>query len=209
MIGVFEPGTYTARRVRRIRPRSASRRFPGDKVKPVGARWSDLDGVLFGAFDLPWPRGTILRVPSSGAPIWLNVVDIKTRSGLPAMVCEVLVWHRQEDPPPAVLRRLDTHRTDDTVEIVRGRVVDTKNRLSVAAMKRHLGVRHANERVPFRVTVVGFCPSGITVVGRRRVTAPASGSNAVEWRELETVVGRLVGGKGRVVMDDLDPTPWG
>jgi hypothetical protein len=191
-IGVLEPGTYSGRRVLRLKPRSPKRGFPGTKVEAIGSRWDGLDRLLLRGFDLPWPRGSILRVVSSGAPIWLVVVDVTTRSRLPALLCEVLDWHQQIDPSPTILRGLDTHRTDDTVTLVRARVVDPRNRQSVAKMKRHLGVRDIDERAPFRVTLLGHCPTDTTVVGRRRVTVPSSSSNVVAWSDLETVVSRLV-----------------
>jgi hypothetical protein len=191
-IGVFEPGTYSARRVRRIKSASPKRAFPTNKVEAIGTRWSGLDGFLFRAFDLPWPAGAILRVPTDASPIWLVVVDVTTHSGLPATVCEVLDWHREDDPSPEKLRGLDTHRTADTVSLVRERVVDPRNRQSVAKMKRHLGVRDVDERAPFRVTVLGYCPDGVTVVARRKVVVPTSSSNVVEWTDLGTVVSRHV-----------------
>jgi hypothetical protein len=191
-IGVFEPGTYPARRVRRLKPSfSSKRRFPAGKIKPIGTRWDDLDGFLLRGFDLPWPRGAILRVPAEPTPIWLAVVDLMTSSGSPATVCEVLDWHAPADPSRSELRRLDTHRTADTVSSVRARVVDVRNRQSIAGMKRHLGVRNVDERAPFRVTLLGYPPAGTKVVGRRRVTVPASGANAVQWNELGVVVDRL------------------
>jgi len=208
-IGVFEPGAYSARRVRRMKPLSPGRRFPGTSVQAIGIRWSGLDAFLFRGFDLPWPSGAILRVAANGPSIWLVVVDVTSLSGLPATVCEVLDWHDRADPSPENLLRLDTHRTADTVNIVRARVVDPRNRQSIAKMKGHLGVRDANERAPFRMTLVGYCPEGATVVGRRRVIVPTSGSNVVEWSDLETVVSRLIEGGGKVAMYDIDPAPWG
>jgi hypothetical protein len=208
-IGVLEPETYSALRVHRMKPPSPARRFPATKVEAIGTRWNGLDGFLFRGFDLPWPRGSILRVASNGPPIWLVVVDVTTRSKLPAIVCEVLDWHQKADPSPTILRGLDTHRTGDTVSIVRARIVDPRNRQSVAKMKRHLGVRNVDERAPFRVTLLGFCPTNATVVGRRRVTVPVSSSNVVEWTDLETVLSRLVEGGGPVAMDDVDRAPWG
>ena len=97
-VGVFEPGTYYPGRVRRMKPVSPSRRFPTTKVEPIGTRWHGLDEILLRGFDLPWPRGTILRVPAVGPPIWLVVADIRSQSGLPATMCEVLVWHDHADP---------------------------------------------------------------------------------------------------------------
>jgi len=208
-IGVFEPGTYSARRVRRVRPSRPPGRSARAAIAPVGIRWSGLDDFLLAGFDLPWPRGTVLRVDSARSPIWLVVVDVIGRSGAPAIVCEVLEWHKETDPSPAALREVDVHRTPETVQVVRGRVVDPKNRLSIAKMKQHLGVRDENERVPFRVTLVGFCPADVSVVGRRRVVVPTSGSNAAEWKDLEAVVERLVNGAGQPAMDDVDPAPWG
>ena len=198
-VGVFEPGAYPPRRVRRIRPPSSNRRFPVDKVKPIGTRWDALDGFLLRAFDLPWPRGTILRVPTDPDPVWLTVVDLVTLSGSPATVCEVLDWHTNREPSPSELRRIDTHRTTDTVSNVRARVVNPRNRQSVAKMRRHLGVRSIDERAPFRVTLLGYPPAGVKVVGRRRVVVPASGANAVEWTDLGTVVNRLV---SRLTVDE-------
>ena len=135
-IGVFEPGAYPPQRVRRIRPSPSNRRFPGDTVKPIGTRWDALDGFLLRAFDLPWPRGTVLRVPTDPDPVWLTVVDLMTLSGSPATVCEVLDWHTNREPSPSELRRMDMHRTADTVSSVRARVVDPRNRQSVAKMRR-------------------------------------------------------------------------
>jgi len=137
------------------------------------------------------------------------VVDVTSRGGAPAIVCEILDWHTASDPSAADLRRIDVHRTTDTVQLVRDRVVDPRNRLSVAKMKQHLGVRDANERAPFRVTLAGYCPAGVSLVGRRRVVVPTSGSNIVAWKDLETVVERLRAGAGRPAMDDIDPAPWG
>jgi hypothetical protein len=130
-------------------------------------------------------------------------------AGLPAVVCEVLDWHATSDPPTETLRALDVHRTTDTVRIVLSRIVDPRNRKSVAAMKQHLGVRDVDERVPFRVSLLGYAPSGIQVVGRRRVVVPTSETNVVEWDELGTVVSRLVGDRGRIAMDDVDQSPSG
>ncbi len=76
-------------------------------------------------------------------------------------------------------------------------------------MMRHLGVRNVDERAPFRLTLVGYPPSGTRVVGRRRILAPASGVNALGWTDLGTAVSRLLEGSGRIAMDDLDPAPWG
>lgn len=160
-IGVFEPGTYSARRVRRISPPARPARFANGPVAPIGIRWSALDEFLLAAFDLPWPRGTILRVPATVAPIWLAVVDVTTRAGMPAVVCEIVDWHKETDPSPSDLRHIDVHRTADTVHVVRRRVVDPRDRPSVAKMKQHLGVRDANERAPFRVTLVGYRPEGV------------------------------------------------
>jgi hypothetical protein len=123
-------------------------------------------------------------------------------------VCEILDWHTGRDPSAADLRRIDVHRTADTAQVVRGRVVDPRNRLSVAKMKQHLGVRDANERVPFRVTVAGYCPEGVKAVGRQRVVVPTSCA-VVAWEDLETVVERLRAGARQPAMDDLDPAPWG
>jgi hypothetical protein len=109
-------------------------------------------------------------------------------------VCEVLDWHTDREPSLAELRSIDTHRTADTVISVRARVVDPRNRQSIAKMKRHLGVQTADERAPFRMTLLGYPPAGTKVAGRRRVVVPASGANAVEWTELGTVVKRLVEG---------------
>lgn len=208
-LGVFEPGSYPARRVRRLKPASSRRRFPGTRIEPIGTRWDYLDGFLFRGFDLPWPKGAILRVPTDQSPIWLAVVELMTLSGAPAIVCEVLDWHANREPSLAELRRIDTYRTADTVISVRARVVDPRNRQSIAKMKRHLGVRSADERAPFRMTLVGYPPTGTTVAGRRRVLVPASGANAVEWAELGTVVKRLVKGSARIAVDDVDPRPWG
>jgi hypothetical protein len=190
-IGVFEPGTYPAPRIRRIVPPSPKRRGRPAKVPPIGTRWDGLDDFLLRAFDLPWPRGTILRIPTAPRPTWIVVVDVSTVSGLPATVCEVLAWQGTETPSPAALREIDVHRTADTVSIVRARVVDARNRKSIAEMKRHLGVRSVDERVPFRVTLVGFAPKGVTTVGRRRVSAPESGTNVADWADLGGLVGRL------------------
>ena len=63
------------------------------------------------------------------------------------------------DPSTETLRGLDAHRTADTVSVVRARVIDPRNRQSIAKMKRHLGVRDVNERAPFRVTLLGYCPT--------------------------------------------------
>ena len=115
----------------------------------------------------------------------------------------------ESDPSRATLRHVDVHRTADTVQVVRGRVVDPRNRLSVTKMKQHLGVRDANERAPFRLTLVGYCPEDVSVGGHRRVVVPTSSSNAVEWKDLETVVKRLIAGTGQPAMDDIDPAPWG
>jgi hypothetical protein len=209
-IGVFQPGTYNPRRIRRTRPTSLNPHFPRTKIQPIGTRWDGLDGLLLRGFDLPWPRGAILRVPATARPVWLVVADIMTQSGMPATVCEVLAWHERADPVHAALRSLDVHRTDDTVDIVRARVVDPRNRKSIAKMKQHLGVRQIDERVPFRITLLGYAPSGITIVGRRRVAVPTSGSNVADWNDLGTVVDRLVGSDDcRVPMDDVDPAPWG
>jgi hypothetical protein len=189
-IGVFEPGTYSAPRVRRIKPPASPRGFAKSAIAPVGIRWSGLDDFLLAGFDLPWPRGAVLRVPVGQSWTWLVVVDALSWSGEPAVVCEILDWHRQSDPSPADLRDADVHRTADTVQVVRSRVVDPRNRLSVANMKRHLGVRDPNERAPVRVCLVGICPYGVAVVGQRRVVVPTSGSNAIEWKHL----GKLVEG---------------
>jgi hypothetical protein len=208
-IGVFEPGTYSARRVRRIRPSARPARFAKNAVAPVGIRWSGLDDFLLAGFELPWPRGTILRVPAAGSPTWLVVVDVTSRGGAPAIVCEILDWRTASDPSAADLRRIDVHRTADTVQLVRDRVVDPRNRLSVAKMKQHLGVRDAKERAPFRVTIAGYCPEGVKAVGRRRVVVPTSGANVVAWEALETIAERLRSGARQPAMDDLDPAPWG
>jgi hypothetical protein len=159
--------------------------------RTIGTRWDGLDGFLFRAFDLPWPRGTILRIPTAPRPTWIVVVDVSTASGLPATVCEVLAWKGTDSPSPSALRELDVHRTADTVTLVRARVVDARNRKSIGDMKRHLGVRGVEERVPFRVTLLGYAPKGITVVGRRRVSAPASGTNVAEWADLDAIASRL------------------
>jgi hypothetical protein len=137
------------------------------------------------------------------------VVDVTSRAGAPAIVCEILDWHEERDPSPADLRRVDVHRTADTVTSVRARVVDPSNRLSVTKMKKHLGVRDATERAPFRVTLAGYRPEGVSVVGRRRVSVPSSGANVVAWEDLEKVVERLRAGAGQPAMDNLDPAPWG
>jgi hypothetical protein len=208
-IGVFEPGAYPPRRVRRLRPSSSNRRLPGGKVKPIGTRWDALDRFLFRGFDLPWPRGTILRVPTDSDPVWLTVVDLMTLSGSPATMCEVLDWQSNRDPSASELRRIDTHRTADTVSSVRARVVDPRNRQSIAKMRRHLGVRTGDERAPFRVTLLGYPPPGVKVVGRRRVVVPASSTNAVEWTDVGGVVNRLVHGSGAIAMGDVAPAPSG
>jgi hypothetical protein len=208
-IGVFEPGTYSARRVRRISPPLRPPSVPKARLHSIGIRWSALDQFLLAAFELPWPRGSILRVPTAGTPIWLVVVDATSQASGPALVCEILDCHKGSDPSSAELHHIDVHRTADTVHIVRGRVVDPKNRLSVTKMKQHLGVRDPNERTPFRVTLAGFCPDGLSVVGRRRVVVPTSGSNVVAWTDLETLVQRLRAGAGQPAMDDIDPAPWG
>jgi hypothetical protein len=194
-IGVFEAGDYNPRRLRRIKPLSAKRRDARSKSEPIGTRWTGLDGFLLRGYDLPWPRGTILRVPGGASPTWLVVVDMMSGSGLPATVCEVLDWHGSSDPTETP-GALDVHRTTDTVSIVRARVVDPRNRKSIAKMKQHLGVQDVDERVPFRVTLLGYAPSSVEVVGRRRVVVPTSASNVVGWDELGTVVNRLVGGDG-------------
>jgi hypothetical protein len=140
----------------------------------------------------------------------LVVVDVTSRyAAAPALVCEILDWHKGSDPSPTALRQVDVHRTPDTVPVVRRRVVDPRNRLSVAKMKEHLGVRDENERAPFRLTLVGYCPEDVSVVGRRRVVVPSSGSNAVEWKDLGAVVERLTNGAGQPAMNDVDPAPWG
>lgn len=208
-LGVLEPGAYSASRVRRIKPLSPPPRFPKDETAPIGMRWNELDTFLLRGFDLPWARGTILGVPAAGSPIWVVVVDVTLRLGTPALVCEILDWHKDVDPSPPALRHLDVHRTADTVESVRARVVDPRNRISVAKMKQHLGVRDASDRAPFRVTLAGYCPEGVSVVGRRRVVVPTSSSNVVEWKDLKTVVERLLAGALQPVMDDIDPAPWG
>ena len=192
-IGVFEAGDYNPRRLRRIKSLSPRRRDAGSKGQPIGVRWTGLDGFLLRGFDLPWSPGTILRVPGGASPTWLVVVDMVSASKLPAIVCEVLDWHDSRDPAPDILRTLDVHRTTDTVSLVRARVVDPRNRKSIARMKQHLGVRGVDERVPFRMTLLGYAPTGIEVVGRRRVVAPTSGSNVYEWEDLSTVVNRLTG----------------
>jgi hypothetical protein len=144
----------------------------------VGLRWTGLDGFLLDAFDLPWPRGAILRVPTAGAPAWLVVVGVGGSAARePGTMCEVLCWQEAADPAAEVLRGLDTYRTADTVTSVRARVVDPRNRLSVARMKQHLGVHDVTEPAPFRVTLVGEAPPGTTVVGCRRVVVPSSGAN--------------------------------
>jgi hypothetical protein len=208
-VGVFEPGTYSARRVRRISAPARPKRFAKTAVAPIGIRWGGLDDFLLAGFNLPWPRGTILRVPLARTPVWLVVVDVTSRAGEPAVVCEILDWHKASDPWPAEMRHVDVHRTADTVQVVRGRVVDPRNRLSVPRMKQHLGVRGVNERAPFRVTLAGDFPAGVAVVGRRSVVVPTSGSNIVAWKDLETVVARLLASAGQPAMDDIDPAPWG
>jgi hypothetical protein len=135
-----------------------------------------------------WERS----VPVGQSWTGLVVVDALSWSGEPAVVCEILDWHRQNDPSPADLRDADVHRTADTVQVVRSRVVDPRNRHSVANMKRHLGVRDPNERAPVRVCLVGICPDGVAVVGQRRVVVPTSGSNAIEWKHLGKIVEGLM-----------------
>ena len=91
----------------RLKPPFSKRRFPAEKSKPIGTRWDGLDGLLFCGFDLPWPRGTILRVPTEPNPIWLAVVDLKTSSGSPATVCEVVDWHTAQGPSRSDRRSME------------------------------------------------------------------------------------------------------
>lgn len=59
------------------------------------------------------------------------------------------------------------------------------------------------ERAPFRVTLLGYPPTGTKVAGRRRVMVPGSGANAAKWTDLGTVITRL--GQDSEVRQTADP----
>lgn len=104
-----------------------------------------------------------------------------------------LLKRKLEDEKSSRSRRHLDMNAETAVALARvAGIVDPRNRQSIAKMKRHLGVRHADERAPFRVTLLGYCPAGATVFGRRRVIVPTSGPNVVAWTDIETVVSRLV-----------------
>jgi hypothetical protein len=193
-IGVLEPGTYHRARLRRVRPGPGPGRFPRAE-EPLGTTWNRLDRFLHRSFYVPWVPGTVLRVEVPGAPAWLVVVDVRDAGGEPGTIFEVLDWPGPRDPSPSELRGLDVHRTSDTIEAIRARVVDPGSRMSIATLRQKLGVRGVTERVPFRLTLCGAFPSGSTrAVGRRRVVALTDYANFTTWDRLGAQLAELRGG---------------
>jgi len=194
MIGVLAPDTYRGRRLRRLPPSGRAQRLPRVSGDVVGIGWHDLDHFLFTGFDVPWPQGTIFRVPTSSGVAFVVVVDVSSYRSEPRTICEILDWRGAGEPSVEALARLDVHRTGDTVRIVRARVLDPAARKSIAAMKRHLGVRGIDERAPLRVSLVGPPPPDVRAVGKRRGTlAESSWYNGHDWSELGDVLAAFKG----------------
>ncbi len=174
-VGMFEPGSYQAARVQRLSSTAAGRRLPVPRGV-LGTRWDGLDGFLFRAFDLPWPRGTILRVANGGAPILLVVVDIGGWNTDPETLCAV------------VDERGEVGRTAETLRRVRARIVDPGSLPSLAKHRRQFGVRDLDERIPYRVRLRGHAPSGVQVVGRQRIQPATAHDAIISWAELGSAV---------------------
>jgi hypothetical protein len=170
-VGMFEPGSYRAGRVQRLSPTAAKRRLPVPRGV-LGTRWDGLDGFLFRAFELPWPRGTVLRVANGGAPILLVVVDIGGWMGDAETLCAV------------VDERGEVGRTADTLRRVRARIVDPGSLPSLAKHRRQFGVRDLDERIPYRVRLLGRAPSGVQVVGRQKILPATAYDANISWSEL-------------------------
>jgi hypothetical protein len=194
-IGVLEPGTYQRRRVQRIGPGAGPRRYPKAE-EPLGTTWNRLDRFLLQAFNVPWGPGTVLRFDISSNRWWLVVVDVRDVEGTPGVMCEVLEWPGPNDPTPAELRSADVHRTAETINSIRARVVDPGSRKSIAELRRKLGVRGPDERIPQRLTMIGtWPPSAAVVVGRRPVVTPTDSASYTSW---ETLGERLASLRGEV-----------
>jgi hypothetical protein len=138
VVGVFQPGGYSADRVKRVPSQGLSRRPPIPRGA-AGLSWLDLDGFLLRAFDLPWARGSVLRLSIGRRSVSLIVVDISTGFGAPETLCLVL------DSNGTI------RRTSETIRRIRTRIIDPGSLPSLAAHRRQFGVRDLDEPIPYRV----------------------------------------------------------
>jgi hypothetical protein len=140
--------------------------------------WLDLDGFLLRAFDLPWARGSVLRLSIGRRSVSLIVVDISTGFGAPETLCLVL------DSNGTI------RRTSETIRRIRTRIIDPGSLPSLAAHRRQFGVRDLDEPIPYRVRLLGQAPAAVEVVGRRSVAAATAHDASLSWSELGATVPR-------------------
>jgi hypothetical protein len=137
-LGVFRPGEYPARRLRRLKVKTAlPRRAP---KKRIGVHWDAFDEFLARHFSMGWTAGTILALRAKGGQVFLLLV--KAVMWTPFHRLEALIyvldWKKGRLPSSSEVRALkarSSHKYPGTAMSVVLGTPSAPERLSVVGWR--------------------------------------------------------------------------